>query len=286
MSLVVAVPCALAAALAYGAATAVEHASARAGAGDAADGRALLALLRDPRWLLGMGGDVVGLVLQVIALATGPVSLVQPLLVLALPISLPIAWRLGGPRPGRSAAVGCALIVVGLGVFFVLVGDPGVGDGISTRMTVFLFAGFTVAGGLALLAVRGRSPLLVAAGYGTVAGAWFGFVAVLMDAITTGWQAHGLHLLATTHGWALVVAAAVLGAASVTLTQAAFQVGALSASFPGNLAADPVVAVLLGGVVLHENVPASALHLVLYAACLAAIVLGAIRLAADSSRPA
>ncbi|HEX9230671.1 MAG TPA: hypothetical protein VF869_02090, partial [Jatrophihabitantaceae bacterium] len=67
MSLLVAVPCGVAAAIAYGAATAVQHSAAHTGTG-AADAIGLLRLLRDPRWLLSIGGDAVGLALQVVAL--------------------------------------------------------------------------------------------------------------------------------------------------------------------------------------------------------------------------
>ncbi|WP_326999838.1 hypothetical protein OHA72_32475 [Dactylosporangium sp. NBC_01737] len=101
--LVVAVPCAVLAACAYGAATAVEH---RAACADPA-GRGLrrvLRLARNRRWLAGLALDATAVALHVTALATGPVVLVQPCLVLALPVSLVVAWRLGGPRrPPRCA---------------------------------------------------------------------------------------------------------------------------------------------------------------------------------------
>jgi hypothetical protein len=65
-------------------------------------------------------------------------------------------------------------------------------------------------------------------------------------------------------------------------------IGALEASFPANLTADPVVAVALGAVLLHEDVPGSPLHLLAYVACVAAIILGAVRLAdrtRDNEKP-
>jgi hypothetical protein len=125
VSLLISVVCALIAAIAYGAATAVEHSAAHDEA--TAEG-GLLTLIRNPRWLLGMGGDTVGLLFQVVALSTGPVVLIQPILVLALPVSLPIAWALGGPKPGPAQYRACAWILGGLAVFFILVGDPGRAD--------------------------------------------------------------------------------------------------------------------------------------------------------------
>ncbi|MDP9116831.1 MAG: hypothetical protein M3O28_06155, partial [Actinomycetota bacterium] len=74
MSLLVAVPFGVASAVAYGASTAVQHAAVHTGTGNA-DPRGLLHLLRNPRWLLSIGGDTVGFGLQVVALSTGPVVL-------------------------------------------------------------------------------------------------------------------------------------------------------------------------------------------------------------------
>jgi predicted membrane protein len=76
----------------------------------------------------------------------------------------------------------------------------------------------------------------------------------------------------------------VLGALGIALTQVSFQVGSLAAAFPANKAADPVAAVVLGAVLLHQHVPASAVHLVVYVLCLAAIAGGAVRLAAAAGR--
>ncbi len=226
-----------------------------------------------------MLGDTVGLVLQVVALATGPVSLVQPILILALPVSLPISWWLGGPRPGLREALACGYMIAGLAVFFVILGNPGASDPLSTRSAVITWVVMVVVGGAALAAVHRRRPALRAAVYGTVAGAWFGLVAVLMDAATDAWQRDGLAAFTGSSGLVPLCLLVPLGAASIAVTQASFQIGELGASFPANLAADPVVAVLLGALLLHQNVPAGIADLIAYAGCLAAILYGATRLA-------
>ena len=63
------------------------------------------------------------------------------------------------------------------------------------------------------------------------------------------------------------------------LTQVSFQVGALGATLPANLAADPFTGVLIGALLLREKLPFDAGHLIGYALCLAAIVFGAVQLA-------
>jgi hypothetical protein len=65
----------------------------------------------------------------------------------------------------------------------------------------------------------------------------------------------------------------------MTLTQVSFQIGSLGASFPANESTAPVVAVILGAALLHENLPLNVGYVIVYVLCLAAIVLGTVRLA-------
>jgi drug/metabolite transporter (DMT)-like permease len=281
VSLAVAVPFGVAAAIAYGASTAVQHQAAHTGTG-AADARRLLRLLRDPRWLLSVGGDTIGLVLQVVALATGPVVLIQPLLVLTLPVSLFVGYLLGGPVPRRGDYLACLAIVAGLGVFFIMLGAPGAGREPRPGAILATVVIALLTGGALCVAVRGRGATLRAGVYGGVAGAWFGTVGVLLNAAATEFSEHGFGAVLHSAGLAPVLGVAVMGALGMTLTQISFQVGALAASFPANKSADPVAAVVLGAVLLHEHVPANGFHVLGYLACLAAITAGAVRLAAPA----
>jgi hypothetical protein len=284
MSLLIAVPCGVASAIAYGVSTAVEHSAAqdvsKSSAAEAPAG-GLLGLLKNPRWLMGVAGDTLGFALQAVALSTGPVVLIQPLLVLALPISLPVSRWLGGPRPGRAQFLSCAWIIVGLGAFFAIVGNPGDADPLDTRAAVITVVIAAVVGLAALAPFRSHSGTVKAAVYGTVSGAWFGVVAVLVDAAAGSFKQHGVAAFGRAEGLVPLVSLLVLGAASLALTQVSYAVGDLAASFPGNLTADPVVAVLLGAILLNERIPESPLPIIAYVACLAAILYGAIRLAVD-----
>jgi drug/metabolite transporter (DMT)-like permease len=276
--LAVAVPCGIAAAGVYGGATAVQHSAVHTGRGEV-DARRLLRLVSNPRWLLSVAGDGVGLVLHVIALSTGPVVIIQPLLVLAVPVSLPIGHMLGGPRPRRADYAACAAIIAGLGVFFAIVGDPGRPELPHTRAIAVLIVIALGAGALVNLAVRRARTTWRAAVFGAIAGAWFGIVAVLINAVSEVWQRSGRHGLAGPLGWTLLIGVLLIGAAGVVLTQVSFQVGALGASFPANESAAPLVAVVLGAALIHENVPVSAGTAIAYAACFAVILAATIRLA-------
>lgn len=278
MSLAVAIPCAVLSAASYGVSTAVQHRAAHQ-AGGRADARRLAGLLTNPRWLMSVGGDGVGLLLQVAALATGPVVLIQPLLVLAVPVSLPVGWLLGGARPTGRDYAACFGILAALAAFFVVVGDPGAAASLSARSTATVVILAAVAGAAAISAVRRASATARAGVYGAVAGAWFGLVGVLMDSVATRWREASWSGVTTTGGWVAVVGLVVMGAAALVLTQVSFQVGALAASFPANEATAPVVAVVLGAALLHERVPLTAATVTAYVVCGLAITAGTVWLA-------
>lgn len=284
MSLVIAVPCAVLSAVCYGAATAMQHRAAHTGSRKA-DARGLLRLLSDPRWLVSVFGDGVGLALQAVALATGPVVLVQPLLVLAVPVSLPMGWALGGRRPSRGDYLACVGILLALGAFFAIVGDPGGAVPLTPGSVALVTVIGTSAGALACAFVRHASPTVRAAVYGAVAGAAFGIVGVLLDATSRTVQQLGWQSLQRPAGWAPLLGVALVGTVAVIVTQVSFQLGPLGASFPANEVAAPVVAVALGAAVLHEKVPVSPAAVTAYAACLLSVLAATIWLARAWSGP-
>jgi drug/metabolite transporter (DMT)-like permease len=283
MSLEVAVPLGTASSIVYGISIVVQHGAAHTGAGEE-DPHGLLRLLRDPRWLLAIGGDFVGFLLQIGALSTGPVVLVQPLVVLMLPVALITASFMGGPRPGPGEYLSMAAVVGGLAGFIGMVGrasTPHIPDPWAAAIAVLIV--LVVGIGLCL-AVRGRSPGLRGAVYGAVAGASFGALGVLVNNASHR-IVDGRLVSLLTHPSGLVTVAGILalGAVGIVLTQISFQVGALAATLPASLSADPIVAVILGVLLLRERLPHSPGYLVGYLICLALILFGTIRLAAPTA---
>lgn len=286
MSLVVAVPFGVASAVVYGASIVVQHRVAQEHAGDGGEASAsgLLRLVRNPIFLLAIGGDAVGFLLQIVALSAGPVVVIQPLVVLMLPVSLGVSYALGGHRPGFGDYLGCVGVLGGLAVFLALIGHPGSGHVPHSRYLALAVILVVLIGAALCMVVTGRHRIIRGAMYGGVAGAYFGALAVMVDAASDRASRGGLHgLLATPRGLVPLAGIALLGIGGIILTQMSFQVGALGATLPANLAVDPLIAVLLGAVLLHEHVPLSAGHLIAYSLCLAAVVAGAIRLADPDS---
>lgn len=274
MSLWVAVPCAVAAAVLFGVSTAMQHQSAHNHG--QIDARQLVRLLVDPRWMRSLLAGAAALALESVALATGPVVLIQPVLVLALPVSLPFNRLLGGPRPGRADYLACVTILLALAGFFAVVGSPGDADPVSLRAIVLLEVVALVAAVVICAAVTGGGTALRAGVVGGVSGALLGIGGVLISIVS----AHGLESGARL---AALIGVLVVGGTGGTLLQVSFQIGSLGASYPASLAASPLVAVLLGGTFLHENVRSSTPALLAYLAALVAIVVGAVRLANSPS---
>ena len=129
---------------------------------------------------MSIGGDTFGFGLQVVALSNGPVVLIQPLLVLTLPVSLFFSSLLTGVAPRRGDYLACMSIFGGLTVFFLILGTPTSGHVPSTKALEATVATEFVLGGLVCWVARSRRGLVRAGMYGAVAGAWFGTLGVLL----------------------------------------------------------------------------------------------------------
>ncbi|MCW2598012.1 MAG: hypothetical protein QOF92_1188 [Pseudonocardiales bacterium] len=288
MSLAVAIPFGVASAVVYGASIVVQHRTVQehASEGGEASAARLLQLVRHPVFLLAIAGDAVGFLLQIIALSTGPVVIVQPLVVLMLPVSLLVSYLLGGHKPGVGDYLGCAGVLGGLAVFLALVGRPGMGHVPHPRVLGLAVILVLLIGIVLCISVIGRNRVIRGATLGAVAGAYFGALAVMVDAASDRASHGGLHaLFASPRGLVPMAGIVLLGIGGIVLTQMSFQVGALGATLPANLAVDPLVGVLLGAALLHEHIPMSPGHIVAYIFCLVAVVAGAIRLADPNSGP-
>lgn len=223
---------------------------------DARGSRLILRLVRSPRWWAGTVGDTGGFVVQAAALGVGALLLVQPLLVTTVLFALPLEARLTGRRIGRNE-VRWAVVLVAALALFVIVGEPTAGVDSAPlhawlpALTVLLVA----LAGCVLLAGRTRGPRR-AAMLAVATGLAYGLVAALTKSVVDALGDGVLALLTSWETWALVVA--VVG--GTLLQQTAFGAGPLAASLPAVTVGEPVVAAVLGVVVLGEQVRADGLE--------------------------
>jgi threonine/homoserine efflux transporter RhtA len=115
-----------------------------------------------------------------------------------------------------------------------------------------------------------------------VTGAWFGVEAVLVNSAATTFDHASWHAFATPPGLVSAIGATVVGLSGFALSQVAFRAGNLGASFPAMLVIDPLVAVILGAVLLGETTRSDNWALVGYATCLCVIVAATVKLASPA----
>ncbi len=208
-----------------------------------------LQLLRDRRWWLGSLVAAVGFGLQAAALGRGSVLLVQALLVTSLLFALPINAHLSHRRVTRWEWTWAALLAVAVAVV-VTVGNPTPGHSRASFET--WAAVVAVLGPVLVLCVIGGSMVqgpLSAVLLAVVSGALWGIFAVLTKGVVDRLDDGMIALLRTPelYAWAAV---AVAGTA---WQQFSFRAGSLAASLPTMTVTEPVVASVLGVVVLGET---------------------------------
>jgi drug/metabolite transporter (DMT)-like permease len=216
--------------------------------------RLLVDLAHRRKWLLGISCDVGSFALQALALAFGPLALVQPLLVTGILFAIPLAVRRRGRRLGAREWAGTIAVGAGLAAFLAAASPTdGVPQASWDKWVLILIAvgGLMAAGIVVGGAVSGA---LRASAYGLSAGAAFGLLAALTKAAThllsqgagvffTSWQPYGM---------------AGVAIAGAIVQQSAFQAGPLPASVPIMDAVEPSVAVLIGVFAFSERVATSA----------------------------
>lgn len=210
-------------------------------------------LLRDGRWWLGSGVAGAGFALQAAALGLGSVLLVQALLVTSLLFALPINARLTHRRVTRWEWLWAALLAGAVAVI-VTVGNPTAGHARAPwEAWTLVLAVLGPAVALCLIGARvftgAHSAVLLA----VVSGTLWGLFAVLTKGVVD-------HLLV--HSWGGVLTLLrlpelyvwiVVAVAGTVVKQSSFRAGALTASLPTMTVTEPVVASVLGIVVLGET---------------------------------
>ena len=212
--------------------------------------RLVARLARRPRWWLGVIASILGLGLHIAALSRGPLAVVQPMLVVELPLAvLGSAVFLGRHLVWRDW-VAVAAMAAGLAAFVRFLAPSG-GERLQVSGASWAVATAVVVGLALVLAVAGwrtgqdlRAALLATAGgvgYG-LTGVFFSTAAALLDvggigAALGAWQT-----------WASIIT----GVTSFYLLQNALAAGRLVVVEPGITLANPIVATTWALVIFKE----------------------------------
>jgi drug/metabolite transporter (DMT)-like permease len=245
--MVVAYLAAFGCALCYGIGSILQCVGARRlTASDCLDPRLLPRLARQLPYLAGLGLDLVGWLLSLIAVRTLPLFAVQATLASSVGVTAVVAAVFLGMRPGRRQLV--ALGALGLGVLLLAVtAKPGppraVGSAVSVGVALAVVP-LVVGCALAARSLRGERAAVV---LGALSGVAFGGAALCARALETD---HTLAAVVTDPlSWALLG----YGALGLTVFGASLQRGSVTLATAGQAAAETVVPAVAGVALLSDH---------------------------------
>jgi len=233
--------------------------------------RLALYLPRQPLWLLGVAAAVGSFVFQALALHSGPMSVVQPLLVTELVFVLVLRRVWIRQDVARAAWASVSVVCVSLAVFLA-VGEPTGGHPFPTA-GAWLAAGLVFGGAIAVLTLLGLrgAPLRRAAVLAAATGLATALEASFLKTATETLSVSGVGgMLADWPVYAFIAATIT----SALLQQGALHVGPLSVSQPILVITDPFASIILSVWLFGEHFTASPANVAVGAVAFAVMAAG------------
>ena len=218
----------------------------------------LTSLLTRPSWVAGTVMLGLAIVCQLSALSVAPLILVQPLGAIALVITTVLNARVSGQKPTRQSLIAIALCVGGIFIFVTIAAFFATEHVVTERelwIILGILAVVVIVFGVFWVLVRRRAQALF---YIMAAGVIYGFVATLAKVVISRAQAGNFEWLTMLCLVALLAAVAV----GAYFVQTAYSVGPPDLVIAGLTVIDPIVAVLIGLLVLGEASTAPAWALI------------------------
>ncbi|MFD4556774.1 DMT family transporter [Streptomyces sp. NPDC058469] len=206
--------------------------------------------LRRPSWWAAVALNGTGGLLHVVALAYGPLSLVQPLGALTIVFALPMAALFVGRKAGSTAWRGAIMATIGLAGLLSLVGTSE-GQSLSTaqRVSVAVFTGAVVVTLMIAGRAAHRHPVVRSVLLATASGIAFGMSSVFTKTVTVDWDNGAVS--ATDIPFLGVIA--VFAVAGLMLSQASYRGAGLAAPLAVLTVVNPVVAAVVGITMFGET---------------------------------
>ncbi|GAB2980738.1 DMT family transporter [Streptomyces pseudoechinosporeus] len=205
--------------------------------------------MRRPAWWAAVGLNGLGGLLHVVALAFGPLSLVQPLGALTIVFALPMAALFVRRKAGATAWRGAIMATVGLAGLLSLVGtaDSQSLDN-SQQLAVALATGGAVVGLMMAARAAHRHPAVRSVLLAIASGVAFGMSSVFTKTVAVDWT--GGFTLGQLPALAVI---GVLATAGMLLSQAAYRGAGLAAPLATLTVVNPVVAAAVGITMFGET---------------------------------
>ncbi|MEU5403511.1 DMT family transporter [Streptomyces sp. NPDC005963] len=209
-------------------------------------------------WWFAVALNGFGALLHVVALAYGPLSLVQPLGALTIVFALPMAALFVRRKAGATAWRGALMATVGLAGLLALAGDAG-SHTLGTGQRGVLAA--ATLGAIALIFLVAQTihrPVLRSVLLAAAAGVAFGIASVFTKTVAMSWEwARPLVQ------WPTLALIGVLAIGGLLLSQASYRGAGLAAPLATVTVVNPVVAAAVGITMFGEGFRYGALGTVL-----------------------
>ena len=207
-------------------------------------------LLRSRAWYPGILALIAGFLLQAAALSQTRLSVVEPLLIVELPLTLVLASLILGGRLRARDWSALTAVTVGLaGLLAAARPSGGNAAAVSAWHWILCAIAAAAAIGALLLAALRSGGALRGALLGAVAGIGFGLTAALIKVCAVELQSGPAKLLSSWAPYATVAC----GIGSVLIFNNAVHVGTLLAVQPAVTLGDPIASVLLGVALFGEH---------------------------------
>ncbi|NUO40495.1 MAG: DMT family transporter [Streptomyces sp.] len=204
---------------------------------------------RRPSWWAAVALNGLGGLLHVVALAFGPLSLVQPLGALTIVFALPMAALFVGRRAGATAWRGAIMATVGLAGLLSLVGASDAQSlDTAQRVAVATVTGVAVVALMIAGRAAHRHPAVRSILLATASGIAFGMSSVFTKTVAVDWT--GGVSAADVPSLAVI---GVLATAGMLLSQASYRGAGLAAPLATLTVVNPVVAAVVGITMFGET---------------------------------
>jgi len=235
-------------------------------------------MIRRRIWILGFAVMALGYGAQSVALHLGSLNEVQPLMVSELVMLVLLLWLWYGASLRARDVASAFATAVGLGVFLA-VASPTTGKLVPSNARWLAVSSVVVAAMALFVFLGAHGPAWWRAlSLGASASTGFALLAAITKSLTNilvkGWGP----LFSSWQLYALCV----IGLASFVIMQSAFQVGPFAASQSTLILLNPLVSLVVGGLLFDETLRTGPLAISLQAFALVIMILGALGLSTSS----
>jgi uncharacterized membrane protein len=244
---------------------------------------AIVAWIRDPMWIGGLGVQTAGWALYVIAVSRAPVSMVAVMMQSGIALFVIASVVILGERANRREWVGIGAIVLGM-LMLTLSIQAGETEGALEPGTLLMFS--------ALLMVAGLVPMAVArlkvsgAAAAILSGVAFGLAALFTKAMTEEFTASAaaslaLRIVSNPYVYGLIVANIV----GIVLLQNSFHSARGIIAMPLSGALSNIVPIAGGMIVFGERLPAGSMAAAMRIGAFALTIAAGALLAGSRAQP-